>query len=506
MIKFKIVLKIIIPFIVGLLLIASASMGGIYYLQSKHIDTQAKEKLLNVSKTLSAAINDDVKLFNGLIELLHKDKNVVNLIKNRSRDELFLYLSKIYINFKGRYDITHLSIHNTNKTNFLRLHNSSKHSDIINRKTLNNSYSTHLPSYGIEFGVSHTLILRVVYPLFNAGKLVGFMELGKEVDKFTPKLAKNLNADIIFTINKSMISNKNFEEWREKIANNRAYDELKDFYIVDSTIDTISPTLKKVLDNKGNVSGINIKNNSQNYHINSEPFYDVSANEVGKLYVLLDINNQLQLLNYLILKIAIFIVLIIVLLIYYYYKYIKKTESELNLAHEKIHALSITDGLTLLYNKRFFSDNVPTQIRRAARNSKYITLLLLDADNFKKYNDNYGHVEGDIVLQSIASTMKEVFKRGNDACYRVGGEEFVVVFEHDNVDNSTILAQKLCTSIEALNIEHLYNSTFNKITVSIGICTILAEPNTKLNTLYKNADKALYISKDSGRNKVTLYE
>jgi len=504
--RIEIVLKIIIPFVVGLLLITMISIGGMYVLQNKHINNQAKNKLTSISSSLKEAVKSDVELFKGLIQLLQKNDNVINLVNNRRKDELFIYLSKIFIDIKDKHGITHMAIHNTNKTNFLRLHDKDRHSDIIKRNTLDSAHKTKLASYGIEFGLPHNLTLRVVYPLYNKNKLIGYMELGKRIDKFTPKLTEELNTDVIFTVKRDMISDEEFNSWTKKGQLSKKKYKLRDFYIVDSTVNNISENLKKILNNSENINNVYVQNSNKSYYANSNPFYDVTGKEVGKLYVLLDISKDSESLISLVLKISAFIMLIIISLVYYYYKYVKRTENELNIAHEKIQLLSVTDGMTQLYNKRFFNENVPLQIKRAARNGKYISLLLLDADNFKKYNDNYGHSKGDDVLIGIASRMKELFKRGNDVCYRVGGEEFVIAFESESLANSILLSQKLCKSIESLNIEHLYNSSFKKVTISIGLCTLLPDSKTKLDDLYKNADEALYKSKNSGRNRVTLYK
>ena len=195
----------------------------------------------------------------------------------------------------------------------------------------------------------------------------------------------------------------------------------------------------------------------------------------------------------------------ILLLIVYYAKYIKKTENKLNIAYKKLHEISITDALTSLYNKKYYIENAPLQIKRAFRNSLYISFIMIDADNFKNYNDKYGHLMGDEVLKNIAKCMNSVFQRANDYSYRIGGEEFAVITEHEEFHNGYDMAQKLCNSIENLNIEHLNNSTFNKVTISIGICTVKVDENTNLIDLYAKADSALYLSKNNGRNRVTIY-
>ncbi len=503
--KTRIVLKLILPFVVGLLIVAIISIGGMYYLQKQFINKQALNTFHQVSSVLSNAIEKDTKLFEELITLIKKDPSTLMNYQNRDRDKLFLYLSKTYNSLNENYNISHFYIHDVNKSNFVRIHNRNAHSDIIKRNTLDKAAENNVLSSGIEFGIYHNFTLRVVSPWSENGNLIGFIEIGKDLENFTRQLSSALNADIIFTVNKNIVSEKDMKIWKEKLLKNNYHDSLRNYQIIDSTIQKLSPKLKELLNSNNNTENVEIKNFENKYHVNSEQFYDINNKEVGKLYVLVDTTTELGSLLKLILKISIVIVIISMLMAFYYSKYIKRIENRLNNAQAKIHELSITDGLTSLHNKRFFNENVPTQISRAIRNQKIISFLILDADNFKKYNDNYGHLQGDIALQKIALTIEENFKRINDTCYRVGGEEFAIVYENIDEKEGLVMAEQLCKKIQELNIDHLYNNDFKVLTVSIGVCTVLANKNTSLSELYKKADKALYKSKENGRNRVTLY-
>lgn len=504
--KLHIVLKVVLPFVLGLLLIATVSIFGMYYLQKQHIKKKSYEVFTNVSKIFSQTIINDTENFIELIKLLKKDSKIIKTFKEKNRDKLFLYLHQTYSDFNKIYNITHFYFHNIDKTNFIRIHNREKHSDLIDRVTLLKATEISGYSSGVEFGVYHNLTLRVVAPLFYEEELIGYIELGKNIDHLTHKLSKSLNSEIIFTIDKNMIMKKeNFESWDKYSSNNRYYKELDNFYIIDSSIKNITYELQQLLNSGDDINNVEVSNAKHTYHVNSNIFRDVSGKEIGKLYVLLDTSDEFKFLILLIIKISLIVGVIIIALVFYYFKYVKKTEKRLNRAQEKIHALSIRDGLTMLYNRHFFNDNVPLQISSAARNNKKITFLMIDADNFKKYNDNYGHVKGDIVLKKIANTCKELFQRSTDMCYRVGGEEFVVVFESESDDYSYAMAKKLCKSIEDLNIEHKYNNKYNRVTVSIGMYTSDAQETINLEDIYANADKALYISKEQGRNRVTQY-
>ena len=175
---------------------------------------------------------------------------------------------------------------------------------------------------------------------------------------------------------------------------------------------------------------------------------------------------------------------------------------------KRIYELSITDGLTSLFNRRHFNDIAKSIIDKTIRNNNVFAFLLLDVDNFKKYNDTYGHQEGDNVLISIATSLKKSFKRSNDIIFRLGGEEFGVLISAKTQDDILKLAEEARKDIQDLKIEHSKNEPSLVITASFGIAIINDKnSNTQdLDHIYKKADDCLYEAKENGRNRVeTIY-
>lgn len=170
--------------------------------------------------------------------------------------------------------------------------------------------------------------------------------------------------------------------------------------------------------------------------------------------------------------------------------------------YSEIEILSVTDGLTSLYNRRLFEYNIEREFLRAKRYKNNLSLAILDIDLFKKVNDTYGHLYGDYVLKEVAKLMTKSFRKV-DTIYRYGGEEFAVILPETPLEKAAIPAERLRKKIEQH--EFVYNNIKSKITVSIGIST--------MNNLYENrkeiidtADKALYHGKQTGRNKVVIYD
>lgn len=167
-----------------------------------------------------------------------------------------------------------------------------------------------------------------------------------------------------------------------------------------------------------------------------------------------------------------------------------------------IETLLITDSLTNIYNRRYFTEHFPRILNDAKRDDKLIAFLIFDVDHFKQYNDNYGHQMGDKVLQGIGSGVSEVLHRSNDYFFRLGGEEFGVVFIPESKEKALAFSQKIRQAVVDLNIEHKYNSAADCITASFGLECLEANKVNSVDEMYKNADEKLYRAKELGRNNV----
>ena len=179
-----------------------------------------------------------------------------------------------------------------------------------------------------------------------------------------------------------------------------------------------------------------------------------------------------------------------------------------DITQKKIYEkLSITDALTQLYNRRHFNDVLSQEICRASRSKAILCFLILDVDYFKKYNDAYGHKAGDDALVAVADTIKNTFHRCSDFAFRLGGEEFGVVYSSKDEASAFISAELLRTNIEALKLRHSNSDVSDCVTVSVGLLVVdFADTNIDSDGFYTIADTALYSAKENGRNKVVLHE
>ncbi|WP_373073198.1 diguanylate cyclase domain-containing protein [Sulfurimonas sp.] len=171
---------------------------------------------------------------------------------------------------------------------------------------------------------------------------------------------------------------------------------------------------------------------------------------------------------------------------------------------KNIEILSITDELTNLYNRRFFNKTIEKEINRARRDGKFLSFMILDVDHFKLYNDTYGHIYGDTVLKKIGEVLSTNTKRTSDYAFRLGGEEFGIIFSGVNKECSFEFAKKIIKEIEELKIPHEKNSASKYVTASAGLIVKKDESLKDSDNIYASADQLLYEAKESGRNKVII--
>ncbi len=170
------------------------------------------------------------------------------------------------------------------------------------------------------------------------------------------------------------------------------------------------------------------------------------------------------------------------------------------LAEENLVKLTYTDALTDIANRRKFNEKINKEWERALRSHSPLSVIMLDIDYFKDYNDNYGHQTGDNALIMVAQILKQSHLRSSDLVARYGGEEFVILLPDTDLIGALQVAETVRSKIEQSEIIHDYSKVANVITVSAGVSTMVPTPSDDMNALVKYADQSLYAAKESGRN------
>ncbi|MCF6219003.1 MAG: diguanylate cyclase [Gammaproteobacteria bacterium] len=189
------------------------------------------------------------------------------------------------------------------------------------------------------------------------------------------------------------------------------------------------------------------------------------------------------------------------------FQQMQKLQQELEESNQKLEEsnmilqrLSTLDGLTGLANRRHFDETLAHEWKLATREKTPLSIILLDIDFFKKYNDNYGHQGGDDCLRTVSAAMNRAIRRPGDFIARYGGEEFVVILPNTHCKGAEVIAEEMRLFVENEKLPHEYSEVSDYVTISLGIAAMRPVAGDKPEALVGRADKALYKAKGSGRN------
>ncbi|MCH1929911.1 diguanylate cyclase [Shewanella sp. A25] len=178
-----------------------------------------------------------------------------------------------------------------------------------------------------------------------------------------------------------------------------------------------------------------------------------------------------------------------------------KNQYQLKLQTDVLHSIAMVDSLTGVANRRQFEQRLPEIWRQCCRAQSHLAVIMIDVDFFKRYNDRYGHQDGDRCLRQVASGLGKLLKRPCDIIARYGGEEFICILPETDLAGAVHLAQVMVDGVKSLQIEHM-DSSYGVITVSAGVASILPQQDIDWHALVEAADQQLYLAKDGGRNRV----
>lgn len=184
-----------------------------------------------------------------------------------------------------------------------------------------------------------------------------------------------------------------------------------------------------------------------------------------------------------------------------------KTHIDLKRNTDLLRKLSHQDGLTGLANRRFLDQTLNLEWKRAVRRGgSWTSIIMLDVDHFKRYNDSHGHLEGDACLRRVAQVLQATLERQTDSVARYGGEEFCCVLPETPLAGALALADRIRLGVSALEMVHRDSDVADRVTVSLGVAAVMPDRELTVSMLIEQADRALYRAKQEGRNRVCSVE
>jgi diguanylate cyclase (GGDEF)-like protein len=492
------------PIVLTLALVVLVIIAIVYFFQYKRIDSDVVELQSTASQLYRHSIEGDTRALQTVMDLLKTDEELVNGLAKLDRIRLLRRAASVYEDINRHYGVTHFYFTDPDRVNLLRVHKPEKYGDTINRQTTLTAQRGGADAYGIELGPLGTLTLRYVQPWYDKETrgLLGFVELGMEVDQTVNSIRDLFGIDVFVLIKKEFLDRRGWEEGMRTFNHAADWDRFPQVVAGmhgSQVFPEILATQIEQIDFSQLTSVLKVYfEQSRKYGI-FQPLQNVNGQNVGIIVMLLDTYNTSQQARSSIVIGSIAVITVASLLILFFYWFVGRIGERLARNEWQLEQIATHDGLTGLFNRRQFNLMLEDAIDSHTRYDHPTSLLMIDIDYFKKVNDTYGHQAGDTVLVELARRTTGLARSVDRVC-RYGGEEFVLILPETTSDGALIFAQRLRAAM-ADEPWNLGDGSQISLTVSVGFACC-PDHADNAEALIQAADKALYAAKLSGRNRV----
>lgn len=471
------------------------------------IANSIENTMQGVDTMLEHQQSEHVSMLGAISHVIMHDERLTRALASQDRARLLELAGPIFTRIKEDHKISHLYFHTPERINILRAHRPDHHGDKIDRFTLREAQAKGTHSTGLELGLMGTFTLRHVEPWRNDdGRVIGFLELGMEIDNIFHSIKAFYQTDLYLLVHKRLLDEKQWKDGMRMSGKNPEWGLLPTAVIsninsAQELPDTFVEQVSQQTD--GQHSKFRLHYRDHLHEAAPLPIRDVNGRDIGDLWVLIDIQRAIDHGRELATFASSIAALLGALLFILFYRQVNRMEGELQSYHDNLLEVATHDGLTGLYNRKSFDSILASEISRAQRYGRPLSLLLLDVDNFKEVNDTYGHPAGDQVLEELAFDLSRNLRQ-HDHAARYGGDEFAIILSETSLSNALHLAERIRRSIERHNYI-IREETVCKVSLSIGVASCSKRQPCSQESLLHNADQALYLAKYAGRNCVRTH-
>jgi len=470
---------------------------------NQDIDRDAESAATRAEHLYQEEIDSSASMLGAAMEVLSTDQGLRRALASRDRAQLLQRSAPLFAELKKKYAVTHFYFSDSQRVNILRVHQPARFGDTISRATTLQAQRSRQTGYGVELGPLGTFTLRLVMPWFAAdGKLLGFVELGMEIDHVLRTVQHIGNAKTYVLINKQFLDRKEWEAGMRMLGRLPDWERFPDVVVNNQASEDLPKELTHGLHESllaERKSAEYVLEGASAYRAVFLPLKDAAGNSVGRMVLLLDVSLQVREIKALTRESLSVGGIASAILLGLFYWLLGVVGRRLEQDQQLLRELASHDGLTGLYNHRMYYLRLDEELIRRHRNGLPVSVLLLDIDHFKLVNDHYGHLAGDMVLKTLSELVMRSCRAMDVAC-RYGGEEITVILPETDAEGALIIAERLRKAVEAQHFE-LGDSKNGHVTVSIGVATS-SESLSSSRELTDSADRALYRAKEQGRNRV----
>lgn len=472
---------------------------------AEDVDHYAEDTSMLAEHLYQEEIDGTASMLGAAMEVLLTDPMLRQALAHRDRAQLLQRAAPVFAELRKKYAVTHLYFSDSNRVNILRVHQPARFGDTINRETTLQAQSSNQTSYGVELGPLGTFTLRFVTPWFDSnGHLLGFVELGMEIDHVLRSVQHIGHVKTFILIDKRFLNRKEWEGGMRMLGRLPDWEQFPDVVVNNQATEEmpreLAHDLQKKLQSEQNIIEPMMAGMAA-YRVIFLPLKDAAGRSVGKMMMLLDVSAQAKEVDVLTGESMLVGGVALVTLLGFFYWLLGVVGRRLDQDKQLLQEIAEHDGLTGLYNHRMYYLRLDEEFIRRHRTGTPISVLLLDIDHFKQVNDQYGHLAGDMVLRTLSELVRHSCREMDMAC-RYGGEEITVILPETDAEGAMVIAERLRKTVESYSFD-LGGSKDGHITVSIGVSTS-SELFSSSKELTESADHALYRAKELGRNRVHM--
>lgn len=505
--------RILVPLSLALICLLSVFTFSIYKYYHKDITEHIKDAIPAVQNLMTHDVEGDAGLMKGVLEALRGNSNLRIALREKDRESLLRYATPLFERLRTEHHITHFYFSDPDRINILRIHQPDRYGDRIDRFTTLQAEKTGKAAHGIELGPLGTFTLRTVVPWYEGATLIGYVELGEEIEHIVHKLRNVLCVEICVFIEKRFLARKGWEDGMKMLGRNGDWDCLPSSAVTYQTLDFDGNSLARILSLREDKSASRILNiflADRDYYCSFLPLTDASSHNVGEILILEDVTFQkISAVHAIYTNTAIGGMIGGVLILLFYW-ISARVENKLKISHRKLldethkreliqekhvkelEHLALHDILTGLPNRYLLHDRLQHEINVCRRKNTTLTLILIDIDRFQEINDTLGHHIGDRVLQQTAARLRDGL-RESDTVARIGADEFCVMFQNTGAESLTTIVQKIA---------HIFEPPFVlediplDIEVSMG-AAFYPEHSEDAAVLIQHVDVAMHLAKNN---------
>jgi len=503
--------RILLPLCISAAIFIVVFMLTLRYYHLKGVNEVARSMTETVERIFKQTLINDKDFMHEVIEFLEHDDSLRLALKKKDRQAI---IDKVMPHFKrmsGEHRVTHFYFHNENRINFIRLHKPEKNGDLIDRYTAIEAEKNDDTAYGIELGPLGTFTLRVVAPWYYENELVGYIELGEEIEHIIELIQEITETEIYVLIDKEFLTRKNWELGMQMMGRLGKWDLLSSYAIINRSINS---DIEQISGKFGQWEKNTLKKDltftirERSLIATFIPLHDAGQRRVGKLLVLHDVTEKNMTAKYATMVNAATGLTLAGLLILFFYAIAAGAEKKMKVSQERLlqesqrryamqadhiqelEHMALHDTLTNLPNRNLLHNRIEHTIKVCKRRKESLGLIVIDVLRLHEINDTLGHRNGDYLLQQIGARLKKEF-RETDTLARLSTESLGILLPSIDRDLLSSIIKKITHCFDHPFIIENFSLT---IEISLG-AAFSPEHGLDAETLIQRADVANRLAK-----------